>query len=432
LTVYGSSPSKDFVKAIKQYYINNCAYEILMLINGTNSLQDIVRVQTAKYNDNPKHVFDSVVKFISDIKTLYNIDVESQDVPVPHSVRKVVCDSMYPVTASIELTYKCNIRCRHCYGNYNADGNEMPPDDVIRLLHDLHDIGVRNVEFTGGEISTYTHLHEVLEEAFKLNFNAIVLLTNGINISNDVKELLNKNSGRVYMQIDLHSLDDGYLLWFTGHSGYTNSIISNIKYAINAGIKLRVATIVTKKNLHEINKIADIVSCLGVSKYATSLVVNMGRASGNQNLFLDTELLVDEYIASLDLVENTHPKLLDNAPANSQRSNCGCVTTNVVINPSGGIKLCSMDGNILKIGNVFTSNIKLIYDENKALIKDLFYLNFPKQNDKECKECTNRPFCSNCIVRTLIKVRELRQGGSKCAWFEENVPRRLQRFFNAE
>lgn len=80
---------------------------------------------------------------------------------------------------SIELTTKCNIKCLHCYGDYQIKGIEMLLTNIKKLLYDLESMGVKNIEFTGGNISVYPFLYEALKIAYSLKFSAVVLLTNG-------------------------------------------------------------------------------------------------------------------------------------------------------------------------------------------------------------------------------------------------------------
>ena len=59
------------------------------------------------------------------------------------------------VNAQIELTYGCNLYCVHCYTDcYNQRDlikeRELPYEEVIRILDQLHEQGVLWVCFTGG------------------------------------------------------------------------------------------------------------------------------------------------------------------------------------------------------------------------------------------------------------------------------------------
>lgn len=55
--------------------------------------------------------------------------------------------------ARIELTTRCNFRCKHCFiDDYGKDG--FSKEEIFMLLDNLRKFGVYAVEFTGGEIFT--------------------------------------------------------------------------------------------------------------------------------------------------------------------------------------------------------------------------------------------------------------------------------------
>lgn len=47
-----------------------------------------------------------------------------------------------------------------------------------------------------------------MRHALELGFEQVSLLTNGVRISDKLIQILEKNKDRVYVQIDLHSLNE--------------------------------------------------------------------------------------------------------------------------------------------------------------------------------------------------------------------------------
>ena len=72
----------------------------------------------------------------------YEIETELLDFPTYKPVNVITTDNIYPITASLELTHKCNLRCLHCYGDYGV-GDEMDCKNVLKLLDQLEEIGVK-------------------------------------------------------------------------------------------------------------------------------------------------------------------------------------------------------------------------------------------------------------------------------------------------
>ena len=82
-------------------------------------------------------------------------------------------------TAMIELTYRCNQRCVHCFNPGAAhapgkqprrNGSDLGTEDIHGLLRQLAESGVFVLTFSGGEPSLRPDLVPILQEARRLGF----------------------------------------------------------------------------------------------------------------------------------------------------------------------------------------------------------------------------------------------------------------------
>ena len=165
----------------------------------------------------------------------------------------------------------------------------MPVNKVKSLLRDLDNIGVFVIELTGGDCLVNPQFKEILKFALSLGFLRINILTNGIALTDEIKRIITENSKRVFLQIDLHSMNDEYLFWFTGVKNTLDIIKGNIMELAKNKVSMRIATIVTKRNLNELEKIADWVHALGIEMYAPSPAVKLGRAN-----YSDPDILLND------------------------------------------------------------------------------------------------------------------------------------------
>lgn len=85
-----------------------------------------------------------------------------------------------PLSVQIDLTYRCNERCVHCYLDHEDHG-EMTTTEIKHLLDQLAEAGVFVLTFSGGEILMRKDFFEILEYARKLTF-CIKLKTNAVMI----------------------------------------------------------------------------------------------------------------------------------------------------------------------------------------------------------------------------------------------------------
>ena len=89
---------------------------------------------------------------------------------------------MKPVICNYYLTYRCNARCGFCdiWKDRSASRSREPSPDVIRRnLGDVRRLGVRMVDFTGGEPLLYEELPRALDCAKSIGMWTTVT-TNGI------------------------------------------------------------------------------------------------------------------------------------------------------------------------------------------------------------------------------------------------------------
>ena len=85
-----------------------------------------------------------------------------------------------PLSVQLDLTYRCNERCVHCYLDHDDHG-EMTTAEIKDLLDQMADAGVFYLTISGGEIMMRRDFFEILEHARARTF-CIKLKTNGVLI----------------------------------------------------------------------------------------------------------------------------------------------------------------------------------------------------------------------------------------------------------
>src|SRR3954454_6080858 len=93
-----------------------------------------------------------------------------------------------PFSAHVDVTYRCNERCIHCYLDHDDHG-EMTTAEIKGVLEQLADAGVFFLTFSGGEVFLRRDFFELVEHARKLQFN-VKVKTNAVMIrENEAKKL---------------------------------------------------------------------------------------------------------------------------------------------------------------------------------------------------------------------------------------------------
>src|SRR5215472_8390091 len=85
-----------------------------------------------------------------------------------------------PLNAHVDITYRCNERCQHCYLDHEDTG-EMSTEEIRNVLGQLAAAGAFFLTISGGEPLLRRDCFEILAYARQLSFN-VKLKTNALLI----------------------------------------------------------------------------------------------------------------------------------------------------------------------------------------------------------------------------------------------------------
>ena len=91
-----------------------------------------------------------------------------------------------PFSAQVDLTYRCNERCVHCYLDHD-DRGEMTTAEIKGILDQLAEAGVFFLTLSGGEPFMRKDFFEIVGHARSLLFN-VKVKTNGVSPGLTVKD----------------------------------------------------------------------------------------------------------------------------------------------------------------------------------------------------------------------------------------------------
>lgn len=66
------------------------------------------------------------------------------------------------VSLFFELTYRCNLKCIHCYNPKDQASVEIPFEKIKTIIDEAYDLGCLSVTISGGESTTYSHFVELI------------------------------------------------------------------------------------------------------------------------------------------------------------------------------------------------------------------------------------------------------------------------------
>ncbi|MEM2875474.1 MAG: radical SAM protein, partial [Candidatus Bathyarchaeia archaeon] len=202
------------------------------------------------------------------------------------------------------FTYKCNLRCKHCYENAGHRREELSTDDakrVVDILSRIANIGIPAISFSGGEPLMREDFFEVASYA-RGKIPYISLATNGTMISRDIAAKL-KDVGVEYVEISIDGASAEKHDWFRGVPGAFDRAVEGAHNCIREGIDTCVASVIHRENFDEMEKIIELAGEID-ARFMHFNYVPTGRAK----VHLELDLTPKE---RLHVLETIGSKILD-------------------------------------------------------------------------------------------------------------------------
>lgn len=345
------------------------------------------------------------------IKFLDYIDLQAQ-------LLKKASRKIFPLKAMFELTYRCNLKCRHCYVVPNiiaANREELDTNQAFNILDQLAKAGCLNIGFTGGEPFLRNDIFDILGYAKNKGFNVIVL-TNGTLITPEKAEKL-KELGLNKIDVSFHTTKEDGFDWFTQAPGTYQKVLRSVRLLRERGVEVYL-----KSTAMTINK-DDMVNIrhLAVERFGAHFRwvpgVTPAWNGGKENLEFrlkpheilkvkkdiqkDTEIEFEK----LDTLnkENRRPKKSKRKRRQikyEQLFRCGAGKTEAVIDPYGNMRPC-MDisyprFDILKSG--FNDCWRKIVEYVKSTKAGPGY---------KCRDCGLVQYCVFCPARGWLECGDM-------------------------
>jgi len=295
-----------------------------------------------------------------------------------------------PLAGEIELTFRCNLKCAHCYVVYELKKKEMTYKEICHILDEITEAGCLWFLITGGEPLVRDDFLDIYTYAKKKGL-IITLFTNGTLITPQIADYL-RDWPPFAVEITLYGITKQTYERVTGVPGSFDHCMEGIHLLLERNIPLKLKTMVMTLNQNELWDIKKYAEDLGVQfTFDPILTPKIDGSKEPCRLRIPPEEVV-----KLDLADEGRLKEWKEfcqelwGPAKSDKLFvCGAGQTSFHINPYGQLAICGMSRNPS-------------YDLRQGSFQDGWYDFIPKirkqkpKTDYKCAKCDLLSLCGQC------------------------------------
>jgi MoaA/NifB/PqqE/SkfB family radical SAM enzyme len=259
-------------------------------------------------------------------------------------LKKRAVELAQPLTAYLELTYRCNWRCVFCYNPRHGDLQPLSVADWTDVLDDLRTLGTLGVVLTGGEPLAHPEFLEIARAARRRGF-AVRLFTNGSLVTETMADAL-AALDLVGVEMSLHGATPATHDRATQRPGSFVALLEGVGRLKTRGVSLLLKTPLTHLNEHELDGMVTLAAGLGIPHQVDC---NMTPRDDG-----DTGPL--KYRASAEGIERMYRKVaaLGRLPETARSAggvNCGLGRLTLAVDPEGNVYPC-LQWKKTSLGNV--------------------------------------------------------------------------------
>ncbi|HYB90316.1 MAG TPA: radical SAM protein [Candidatus Binataceae bacterium] len=150
-----------------------------------------------------------------------------------------------PIAAHLDLTYRCNERCVHCYLDHD-DRGEMNHGEIRRLLEQMADAGVFMLALSGGEPLLREDFFPIVRRARQLQFNVKVKTNATLIEKREAAALCELGVANVQVSVYSHRAEVHDAI--TRVPGSFRRTIDAIRRLAAQGLKVTIADVLMRQN----------------------------------------------------------------------------------------------------------------------------------------------------------------------------------------
>ena len=297
-----------------------------------------------------------------------------------------------PLGVQLDLTYRCNERCVHCYLDHENHG-EMTTAEIKHLLDEMADAGVFILSLSGGEIFLRKDFFEILEYARIERQFCVKLKTNAIMIRESEAARL-REIGVESIQISIYShraeVHDGITLV----AGSLKRSLDAARFLKSQGLRVIFANVLMAQNLEDYQGVRALAAEMGVESTLDPTitpmmdgdrsVLRLGVNQATLRQFFRDEASIGNVDEPCAIVSPADESTLSALPCSAGHTSC-------YVSPYGDVFPCVQFP--LATGNVRKQRFLDIWQHSDRMneVRSIRLKDLPT-----CSSCTHVGSCTRC------------------------------------
>jgi uncharacterized Fe-S cluster-containing radical SAM superfamily protein len=317
-----------------------------------------------------------------------------------------------PLEGSIDLTYRCNNVCRHCWLWLPQDApekrDELTFDEIRRIVDDARAMGCRRWSISGGEPMLRPDFPEIFDYLTRKSL-PYSLNTNGTLITPDIARLMTRKGNKM---VALYGATAEVHDHITRNLGSFEAALRGFAYLKEAGAGFTVQLVPMRDNYHQFDAMVKLATSLSPHyRVGASWLWLSACGSPQRNAEIVRQRLDPCEVVALDQSD----LFSEDGPPGGQEPNCraipaddrlfaGCTTdsTDFHVDPYGGMSFCC-----------FVRDSALRYDLRQGTFREAWDEFIPSLGDKvpggeewraNCGSCEKAGDCRACAAYAYLET----------------------------
>ncbi|MBU4502150.1 MAG: radical SAM protein [Nanoarchaeota archaeon] len=292
------------------------------------------------------------------------------------------------VEIAFEITYLCNLRCTHCYNKefVKKPQPEMSTEQIFKALKKIRDFGAYKLKIGGGEPFMRKDFFDVYDYSVSLGYETN-FSSNGLIVKKNIENMLERNIDKI--QISLDNIGEKHDK-FRNFEGLFEIVKGSISELNKNGIKINIATTLTKDNYNDLEQILDFCRDNDIFRWK---IMKYIPDSCSDKLLLSKEDYKEAVLRLLDYKEecDISPEIIVarefdmiKVPCDYNDMQCFGGKSFLSLKPNGDVTPCSYTYDIV-CGNITEDSVEDIWNSEKMLEFSKDYYDCECQYADKCK-----------------------------------------------